>query len=102
MLVQVQSEIPEVEEAVVVPESVDVRLLLGRTAVVVPIAGTDIEQLTSEERSFYLGHVGAQGFVIFTMTVPPHLPRGFVFYAQARIQRGPLEMRTNSTPLVVR
>lgn len=79
-----------------------VTLYLGRTAVVTPLAGVDVEQLTSEERAFPLGSIGAQGFATFVFTVPGYLPRGFTFFAQARLLRGGAELRTNSTPVVLR
>ena len=74
----------------------------GRSPVVVPLPGVQIEQLTSEERAFPLGTIGAQGFATMAFTVPATLPQGFTFYAQGRVMRGALELLTNSAPCVLR
>jgi hypothetical protein len=79
-----------------------VTLFVGRNAVVVPLAGVEVEQLTSQERSFELGTIDASGVVSFAMTVPPSLPPGFCFFGQARILRQGSELRTNSVPIVLR
>jgi hypothetical protein len=79
-----------------------VTLFLGRSAVVVPLPGVEIEQLTSQERSFDLGAIGATGVVTFSMPTPPLLSQGFAFFGQARILRNGLELRTNSAPIVLR
>lgn len=79
-----------------------VTLFVGRNAVVVPLPGVAVEQLTSQERSFELGVIGASGVVSFALTVPPSLPPGFCFFGQARILRQGGELRTNSVPIVLR
>jgi hypothetical protein len=79
-----------------------VTLFVGRNAVVVPLTGVSVEQLTSQERSFELGVIDASGVVSFAMTVPPSLPPGFCFFGQARILRQGWELRTNSVPIVLR
>lgn len=79
-----------------------VTLFVGRHAVVVPLPGVEVEQLTSQERSFELGAIGGSGVVSFALTVPPSLPPGFCFFGQARILRNGVEMRTNSVPIVLR
>ena len=79
-----------------------VTLYLGRKPLVVPLPGVQVEMLTSEERAFELGPIGAQGFATKSFTVPSFMPKGLTFYAQARVLRGAQELRTNSTPIVVR
>jgi hypothetical protein len=79
-----------------------VTLFLGRSAVVVPLPGVAVEQLTSEERNFELGLLTPTGVVTFSMPTPPSLPKGFTFFAQARIDRLGSEFRTNSVPIVLR
>jgi hypothetical protein len=79
-----------------------VTLYLGRSAVVVPIPGVEIEQLTSEERAFDLGVVGAAGVVSFALPTPISWPSGFTFFGQARVLRNGVELRTNSAPIVLR
>jgi hypothetical protein len=79
-----------------------VTLFLGRSAVVAALPGVEIEQLTSEERSFDLGAIDASGLVGFSMPLPPLWSQGFTFFGQARILRGGAELRTNSTPIVLR
>jgi len=80
----------------------EVTLFLGRSPVVVPLPGVEVEQLTSEERSFPLGPIGPSGVVTFVMNLPPALVPGFSFFGQARILRGGSELRTNSVPMVLR
>jgi hypothetical protein len=79
-----------------------VTLYLGRSALVQPIPGVDIEQLTSQERAFPLGPVGPSQVKVFSMPLAPNFVQGFGFYAQAKIERGGVELRTNSVPIVVR
>jgi hypothetical protein len=79
-----------------------VTLYLGRSAVVQAIPGVDIEQLTSEERAFPLGPVGLSQVKVFSMPLAPSFVQGFGFYAQAKIERSGVELRTNSVPIVVR
>ena len=79
-----------------------VTLYLGRKPLVVPLPGVQVEMLTCEERAFDLGAIGAQGFATKSFTVPAFMPQGLTFYAQARVLRGAQELRTNSTPIVVR
>lgn len=79
-----------------------VTLFLGRSAVVVPLPGVEVEKLTSEERSFDLGAIGAAGFVTFAMPTPLSMSQCFTFFGQARILRQGTELRTNSAPIALR
>ena len=79
-----------------------VTLKLGRFPVVQPLPGVAIERLTTEERSMNLGTIGAAGNVTLQLVVPASLPQGFTFHAQAVVQRGSEELRTNSVPVVLR
>jgi hypothetical protein len=80
----------------------EVTLFLGRNAVVQPLPGVLVEKLTSEERAFPLGPIPTGGFATFLFNLPPTMTAGFTFYAQARVMRDSQELRTNSTPVVVR
>jgi hypothetical protein len=79
-----------------------VTLFVGRSAVVVPLPGVEVERLTSEERQFDLGTIGPSGTVSSSLPMPPAFPQGFAFFGQARILRSGAELRTNSVPVVLR
>lgn len=77
-------------------------LYLGRSPIVSPINGYDLEQLTTRERTFSLGPIGASGNATFLLTVPGNLPQGFNFYAQAEVLTASGPVHTNSLPIVLR
>jgi len=85
------------------PTGSTVDLVLGRSCVVNGSASSDVEELTSHDRVFSLGTVGASGKINRTFTIPSYLPRGFVFAAQTEVHlSGGQLRRANSVPIVVR
>ncbi|MCE9596280.1 MAG: hypothetical protein K8S98_18975 [Planctomycetes bacterium] len=80
-----------------------VDLLLGRNATVSDVPGLAEDLLIVQQRKFPLGVVGATGLVSFNLPVLSTWPKGFTFFAQAKVTLPSSEIRyTNSTPLVVR
>lgn len=80
----------------------DVTLYLARQAALQPIPGVLIEKLTSEDRSFSLGTIAPGGFATFVFKLSPLLQPGTRVFAQAKILRNGVELRTNSVPVIVR
>jgi len=79
-----------------------VTLYLGRSPIVSPIDGYDLDQLTTRERTLSLGPIGDSGNSTFLLTVPGNLPQGFSFYAQAEVLTASGPVHTNSLPVVLR
>ena len=79
-----------------------VTLFLGREPLLQAIPGVLIERLTNEERQLDLGAIMPGGLTSLVLDLPLALGPGFTFFAQARILRNGVELRTNSVPIVLR
>ncbi|MCC6408004.1 MAG: hypothetical protein IT453_12650, partial [Planctomycetes bacterium] len=59
--------------------------------------------LVTPQRKFDLGQVGGSGVVGFNFPTPGAFPKGFTFFAQAKVTIAPGDERyTNSVPVVLR
>lgn len=79
-----------------------VELRVGRGTALNPIPGVQIEELTTVLRIFQMGTIGASGVASLSLLPPAGFPHGFDFHAQAVVLRAGQELRTNSTPVVLR
>lgn len=79
-----------------------VELRVGRGPALISTPGVLIEELTTVLRIFQLGTIGAGGSVGLAIAPYATLPHGFDFYAQAIVVRAGQELRTNSTPVILR
>lgn len=85
------------------PPNANLRLWLGRFAVVQPSAGIPIERLCQWLRGAAPGNLPASGQLSVNQPLPHWLPRGFTFYAQAELVTNTGQvLRTNSLSIVMR
>ena len=84
------------------PPGANAHLWVGRTMIVEPSTGIEIELLTSKARLIALGIVPASGVITATMSLPP-LPSGYILIAQAdAVLTSGATLRTNSLAMTVR
>ncbi len=80
-----------------------VDLILGRNATIVPSGSSAEDLLVVQQRVFHLGAAGANGTATYSLPISASYPKGFSFFAQAKVTFSPSDVRyTNSAPLVVR
>jgi hypothetical protein len=76
----------------------------GRSAVLVPEPGIEIERLAQRSRTVSLGPLPASGIITFAIQIPSTSPPGAFLCTQAEVvdQGSGNVLRTNSVPIVVR
>lgn len=79
-----------------------VRLLAGRSPVLVPSLTSPDLRLTLPFRSMWVGNLSASGFLEHDIVLPPGLNPGSRFVLQAKITTALGDRLTNSAPLLVR
>ncbi|MBI5433983.1 MAG: hypothetical protein HZA52_14220 [Planctomycetes bacterium] len=85
------------------PVGSTVDLRMGRFPTIVDVPGLAEDVLVTPQRTFHLGAVGASGVIGFNFPMPGSFPKGFTFFAQAKVTIAPGDERyTNSVPIVLR
>jgi hypothetical protein len=93
-----------VELTTYAPPGTIVRMTLGGTPVIIPTAGVRVDQLTTKDRSVFLGVVPPSGSITHLLKIPAGYPIGTRLFAQSRVVDPSIGevRRTNSVPIIVR
>jgi len=85
------------------PAGADVTVFLGRTAIVQPEPGIEVEQLCDRLRAYHLGQVPVGKTVDHVVLLPAWMTPGDCLFAQAQVRlRTGERFNTNSIPIVAR